>query len=106
MSITPIGHPVFTKADLAVLMAHGGEMVEQGLAGACVPVETDDGELVVALLDHSYQGILCAFGKTQGWYYAFDSGWEPLAQGQMIDEVLAILPDALEGCRPEIANAH
>ena len=106
MSITPIGHPMITKADLAVLMAHGGEMVEQGLAGACVPVETDDGELVVALLDHSYQDILCAFGKTQGWYYAFDADWEPLAQGQMIDEVLSVLPDALGDGRPQVANAH
>jgi len=106
VSVIPIGHRYFTKADLTVLMARGYEMVNEGLAGDCVPVETDAGEMVVALLDHSQEYILCAFGKAEGWYYAFDANWAPLAQGQMIDDVLSVLPNALEAYRPIAANAH
>jgi hypothetical protein len=105
MSVTPIGHAAFTKADIAVLLAHGDKMVVQGLAGACVPVETEEGDLVVALLDHNRHFILCAFGKASGWYYAYDAGWNQLAEGKMIEDVLGVLPEVLEGYRPVAANA-
>ena len=41
-----------------------------------------------------------------GMDYAFDANWAPLAQGQMIDDVLSVLPNALEAYRPVAANAH
>ncbi|HMA14669.1 MAG: hypothetical protein ACM35H_13540 [Bacteroidota bacterium] len=103
--LLPIGHPEFTRADIHVLMDRGSELVDRGLAGACVPVETENGELVIALLDYDHQCLICAIGKTQGWYYALDAAWQPLAQGRFIDDVLAVLPGALEAHRPAAANA-
>lgn len=105
MSVLPIGHPEFTRADIQVLMNRGCELVDRGLAGACVPVETETGELVIALLDYDHQCLICAVGKSQGWYYALDAAWQPLAQGQLLDDVLAVLPRALEAHRPAAANA-
>ena len=105
MSVLPIGHLEFTRADIHVLLNRGCELVDRGLAGACVPVETEAGELVIALLDYDHQCLICAIGKTRGWYYALDAAWQPLAQGQFIDDVLAVLPGALEAHRPAAANA-
>src|SRR3546814_829733 len=82
-----------------------GGRPRRGVAGACVPVETDGGDLVIALLDYDHQCLICAIGKSQGWYYALDAAWQPLAQGQFIDDVLAVLPGALEAHRPAAANA-
>jgi len=105
MSVLPIGHLDFTRADIHVLLNRGSELVDRGLAGACVPVETEAGELVIALLDYDHQGLICAIGKAQGWYYALDAAWQPLAQGRLLDDVLAALPGALEAHRPAAANA-
>ncbi|MEQ9606708.1 MAG: hypothetical protein RLN99_03485 [Kiloniellaceae bacterium] len=105
MSVLPIGHLEFTRADIHVLLNRGCELVDRGLAGACVPVETEAGELVIALLDYDHQCLICAIGKAQGWYYALDAAWQPLAQGKFIDDVLAVLPGALEAHRPAAANA-
>ena len=77
MSVKPIGHLDFTRADIHVLLNRGGELVDRGLAGACVPVETEAGELVIALLDYDHQCLICAIGKSQGWYYALDAAWQP-----------------------------
>ena len=41
------------------------------------------------------------FGKTQGWFYVLDSDFHPIAQGQLIDDVLRVLPDTVtEGIAP------
>ena len=66
-------------------------LVDEGFVGACLPVETEDGELVVALIGTDGETLLCAFGKDQGWYYVTDPEGVPLAQGRLIDEVLEIL---------------
>ncbi len=105
VSVIPIGHRDLTKADLTVFLHNGYEMVEQGLAGACMPVQTDSGEIVVVLLDLRCEQVLLAFGKAEGWYYAFDAGWAPMAQGRLIDDVLSVLPRALEYYLPRAANA-
>ena len=105
MNVVPIGHRSLTKADLTIFLQQGYEMVDQGLAGACMPVQTDSGEVVVVLLDLHAEQVICAFGKAEGWYYAFDANWAPMAQGRMIDDVLQVLPRALEYYLPQAANA-
>src|SRR3546814_16690586 len=77
MSVLPIGHLDFTRADIHVLLNRGCELVDRGLAGACVPVATDGGDLVIALLDYDHQCLICAIGKSTGWYYALDAAWQP-----------------------------
>lgn len=92
MSVIPIGHMILTKADISTLLSRGYDMVERGLAGGCVPVETDDGELVVALLDPNNEALLYTFGKVQGWYYVTGGDGAPLAYGKLLDEILSVLP--------------
>ena len=96
MGVTPIGHPALTPADVRAIAARSAVLVDKGRIGACVPVETEDGELVVALIGVDGETLLCAFGKDQGWYYVTDPEGVPLAQGRLIDEVLVVL-DKLPG---------
>ena len=91
MAVTPIGHPALTPADVRAIASHSALLVDEGLIGACVPVETEDGELVVALIGVDGETLLCAFGKDQGWYYVTDPEGVPLAQGRMIEDVLEVL---------------
>jgi hypothetical protein len=91
MGVTPIGHPTLTPADVRAIASHSALLVDQGLIGACVPVETEDGELVVALIAIDGETLLCAFGKDQGWYYVTDPEGVPLAQGRLIEDVLEVL---------------
>ena len=70
-----------------------------------MPVQTDAGEVVVVLLDLHVEQVVCAFGKAEGWYYAFDADWTPMAQGRLIQDVLQVLPGALEYHLPQAANA-
>ena len=91
MGVTPIGHPALTPADVRAIAAHSAVLVDKGRIGACVPVETEDGELVVALIGIDGETLLCAFGKDQGWYYVTDPEGVPLAQGRLIEDVLEVL---------------
>jgi hypothetical protein len=91
MGVTPIGHPALTPADVRAIASRSALLVDDGVIGACVPVETEDGELVVALIGTDGETLLCAFGKDQGWYYVTDPEGVPLAQGRLIDEVLEVL---------------
>src|SRR3546814_8465332 len=80
MSVLPIGHLDFTREDIHVLLNRGCELVDRGLAGACVPVETDGGDLVIALLDYDTQCLICAIGKSQDSYYALDRSEEQTSE--------------------------
>src|SRR3546814_2638346 len=91
MSVLPIGHLDFTRADIHVLLNRGCELVDRGLAGACVPVETDGGDLVIALLDYDHQCLICAIGKSQGWYYALDAAWQPLRSEEHTSELQSLM---------------
>ena len=91
MGVTPIGHPSLTPADVRAIAAQSALLVDEGVIGACVPVETEDGELVVALIGIDGETLLCAFGKDQGWYYVTDPEGVPLAQGRLIQDVLEVL---------------
>ncbi len=91
MGVTPIGHPTLTPADVRAIASRSALLLDQGLIGACIPVETEDGELVVALIGIDGETLLCAFGKDQGWYYVTDPDGVPLAQGRLIEDVLEVL---------------
>ncbi len=106
MSILPIGHLAFTKADINVLVEAGNTLVDDQRAGSCVPVEIDNGEVVVAILDQDDEYLLCAFGKDHGWYCAYDSEWSVIARSQFIQDVMDVLPNvAANNDRRSAANA-
>ena len=91
MGVTPIGYPSLTRADVRAIRDRSEGMVDSGLSYGCIPVETEDGDLVVALLNADGEGLLYAFGKDQGWYYVTDPEGIPLAHGRLIEDVLTIL---------------
>ena len=43
MGVTPIGHPTLTPAGVRAIASRSALLVDQGLIGACLPVETEDG---------------------------------------------------------------
>ena len=56
MGVTPIGYPSLTQADVRAIRARGSQLVDRGLFGGCIPVETEDGDLVVAILSEWSSG--------------------------------------------------
>lgn len=92
MSVVAIGFPKLTEADVSAVIAHAYKLMHEGLAGACIPVETEDGEVMVAVLDPDNEDLLYGFGRDKGGYYVFDTKGRALAQGRRIQDVLAALP--------------
>lgn len=92
MSVVALGDPRLTETDVSTVIARAYKMMDQGIAGACIPVETEDGELMVAVLDPENEDLLYGFGRDRGGYYVFDTKGRPLAHGRYIEDVLEILP--------------
>ncbi len=92
MSVVAIGRPKLTETDISVVIARAYKLMDKGLAGACIPVETEEGELMVAVLDPDNEDLLYGFGRDRGGYYVFDTLGRPLARGRHIHDVLEILP--------------
>lgn len=94
---------VLTEEEVQQLIAMGEKMVALGLAGHCVPLATDAGEQVVAVLDREGERILCAFGKIGAIYCAIDADSRVLGHGESLDDVLAVFPYVF-GPHPELAE--
>jgi hypothetical protein len=73
MSVVTIGTPRLTETDVSSVIARAYKLMDEGLAGACIPVETEDGELMVAVLDHENEDLLYGFGRDRSGYYVFDT---------------------------------
>jgi hypothetical protein len=81
-----------TEADVSAIIAWSYKLSEKGLVGASIPTETEDGELMVAVLDPENTDLLYGFGKDQSGYYAFDTRGRALTHGNSsIQDVLAAL---------------
>lgn len=78
-----------TNGDKRSIISFGYKLQHAGLAGVCVPVECDDGEHMVAILNPSNDDILFAFGRNGDGYYVFD--WD----GYPVIERCASLAEAL-----------
>lgn len=92
MSVITIPSPRLTETDVSSVIARAYKLMAEGLAGACIPVHTEDGELMVAVLDTENEDLLYGFGRDRAGYYVFDTQGHPLAHGRHIEDVLAILP--------------
>jgi len=92
MSVVAIGSPKLTDTDVSAVIARAYKLMDQGRAGACIPVETDDGEVMVAVLDPENEDLLYGFGRDRAGYYVFDTKGRALAQGRSIQDVLEVLP--------------
>lgn len=92
MTVVALGGPKLTETDVSSVIARAYKLIDQGLAGACIPVHTEDGELMVAVLDTDNEDLLYGFGRDRAGYYVFDTRGHPLAHGRYIEDVLAVLP--------------
>ena len=90
-----------TEADVSAIIAWGYKLSEKGLVGAAIPSETEDGELMVAVLDPDNSDLLFGFGKDKSGYYAFDTKGRALTHGNpSIQDVL----EALQPTRLAVAS--
>ena len=89
MTVIPIISKGLTTADERSVIAFGYKLLHEGLAGACVPVDCEDGERMVAILNPSNENILFAFGRNSDGYYIFD--WD----GYPVTECCRSLSEAL-----------
>ena len=101
--VLPADPTALTDGEVQRLIAMGEKMVALGLAGHCVPLATDAGEQVVAVLDCEGERILCAFGKIGTIYCAIDADSRVLGHGETLDDVLAVFPYVF-GPHPELAE--
>ncbi len=92
LSVIPLTHKRLSDADMSAILALSYKLSETGIAGACIPVEIDGGERMVAILDSQNEDILLGFGRDVSGYYVFDFEGKPLTEGrESIEDVLPLL---------------
>ncbi len=89
MSVIPLSRERLSDTDISAILALSYKLSETGIAGACIPVEMDDGERMVAILNPDNEDILLGFGRDVSGYYAFDFEGRPITEGcECIEDVL------------------
>ncbi len=92
MSVIPLSRERLSETDISAILALSYKLSETGIAGACIPVEIDGGERMVAILDSQNEDILLGFGRDVSGYYVFDFEGKPLTEGrESIEDVLPLL---------------
>ncbi len=92
MSVIPLTRKRLSDADMSAILALSYKLSETGIAGACIPVELDGGERMVAILDPQNEDILLGFGHDVSGYYVFDFEGRPITEGcECIEDVLPLL---------------
>lgn len=91
MTVVPIRHHYFNRADVRALMERGKELASEVMFGEFVPVVTSNGEQVVAVLDPDNETLIYGFGKNHGWYYVFDAHGNDVRSSRFLDGVLEVL---------------
>ena len=92
LSVIPLTRKRLSDADMSAILALSYKLSETGIAGACIPVEMDDGERMVAILDSDNGDILLGFGCDVSGYYVFDFEGKPITEGcECIDDVIPLL---------------
>jgi len=80
MTVIPIISKGLTGADERSVIAFGYKLLHDGLAGASIPVDCDDGERMVVILNPSNDDILFAFGRNGDGYYVVDWDGYPVTE--------------------------
>jgi hypothetical protein len=92
LSVIQLNQRRLSNADVSAILALSYKLVGQGMAGACVPAEMDDGERMVAILDSKNEDILLGFGCDISGYYVFDFEGKPITEScECIEDVLPLL---------------
>ncbi len=92
MSVIPLSRERLSETDISAILALSYKLSETGIAGACIPVEIDGGERMVAILDPDNEGILLGFGCDVSGYYVFDFEGTPITEDcECIEDVLPLL---------------
>jgi len=92
MSVIPLSRERLSDTDISAILALSYKLAGKGIAGACIPVEIDGGERMVAILDSQNEDILLGFGRDVSGYYVFDFEGKPLTEGrESIEDVLPLL---------------
>lgn len=92
LSVIPLTRNRLSDADVSVILSLSYELSETGAAGACIPVEMDGGQRMVAILDAENEDILLGFGCDLSGYYVFDFEGKPITEGcERIENVIPLL---------------
>ena len=94
MSEVLVSSDSLTPQDIGLIQAFYKDNVENGDVGEILPLATQDGEQVVAVLTADNSNLLCAFGKVADWYCAIDTHSNVLAKAQVLGDLVSGLPPA------------
>ncbi|MEH6632028.1 MAG: hypothetical protein V7776_14465 [Halopseudomonas aestusnigri] len=94
MSNILVSSDSLTPQDIGLIQAFYKKNVESGDIGEVLPLATQDGEQVVAVLTADNSNLLCAFGKVADWYCAIDTHSNVLAKAQVLGDLVSGLPPA------------
>ncbi len=94
MSEILVSSDSLTPQDINLIQTFYQKNVESGDIGEVLPLATQDGEQVVAVLTADNSNLLCAFGKVADWYCAIDTHSNVLAKAQVLGDLVSGLTPA------------
>ena len=80
MTAIPMIARGLTATDEQSIIALGYKLLHEGIAGASIRVDCDDGERMVAILNPDNDDILFAFGRNGDGYYIVDWDGYPVIE--------------------------
>jgi len=83
-----------TPQDVDLIQTFYQKNVESGDIGEVLPLATQEGDQVVAVLTADNSNLLCAFGKVADWYCAIDTHSNVLAKAQVLGDLVSRLTPA------------
>ena len=94
MSKVLVSSDSLTPEDIELIRNFYENNVENANVGEVLPLATQEGEQVVAVLTADNSNLLCAFGKVSDWYCAIDSHSNVLAKAQVLGDLVSSLSPA------------
>ncbi|OUS14919.1 hypothetical protein A9Q97_03345 [Rhodospirillales bacterium 47_12_T64] len=94
MSEMLVSSDSLTPQDVDLIQTFYQKNVESGDIGEVLPLATQEGDQVVAVLTADNSNLLCAFGKVADWYCAIDTHSNVLAKAQVLGDLVSRLTPA------------
>ncbi|WP_417429514.1 hypothetical protein [Kiloniella sp.] len=89
MSKVLVNGDSLSPQDVELIQSFYKDNIASGHIGEVLPLATQDGEQVVAVLTPDNTNLICAFGKVSDWYCAIDTHSNVLAKAQALGDLIS-----------------
>ncbi len=91
MSKVLVSGDSLSSQDIELIQSFYRDNIESGHIGEVLPLATQEGDQVVAVLTPDNSNLLCAFGKVSDWYCAIDTHSNVLAKAPVLGDLISNL---------------